>query len=94
MYNFLLEMTRAVMGSQSVDIPINEIPLLLGPMSKFLDIYEKSEKEKASRKVYFSHFLEFKKRELQSKEVKCNSLFRVDGILWASFDPGKFLSRY
>ena len=44
-----------------LEIPINEVPQLLEPFSQFTDGHEKTNRELASRMIFYAHYQAFRR---------------------------------
>ena len=62
LYEIFANLSKDVFDTTDLDIPINEIPVLLEPLDDFLDLKASSPNELASRQVSYSHYAMFKKR--------------------------------
>ena len=73
-----------VQDGQPMDVPLLELPTLLEAHSEFLGSTTKTDFEKVSRNVYFTHYRAFLRLELNNTKV---SLFLTADLYHSIFFP-------
>ena len=86
-YHFLQNVTDNVFPGKEnslLEIPINEIPLLLEAMDEFIDDFELTDRELASKLVYYAHYMSFRRSLSDSNELV--SSYQVNGSASSDLD--------